>query len=184
MAATSKSNEQPKVLIPQLKINNSEESQTQSTNTKWKFLQPEYLKELVLENPYPLMNLMTSFWQEAEKLVEMTLSKKDKESKIISIFVKANDQIINLKLNDILWVEAYGDYVNFFTEKTRYLVHSTMKGIETKLPSEQFARVHRSFIIRQDKIDLIEESLIQIGKKLIPIGESYRNDLMSRLNII
>lgn len=129
------------------------------------------------ENPHPSRSFASSFWLSTDKQAK-------KESSLDSIFIKSNDQIINLKLNDVLWVEAYGDYVNFFTRETRYLVHATMKAVESKLPSTQFARVHRSFIVRFDKIDLIEESIVQINKKLIPIGESYRNEFFSQLNFL
>lgn len=128
-------------------------------------------------------NFSSLIFTEAKKLIEVAM-KAEGTAKVSSIFIKANDQIVNLKLSDVLWVEAYGDYVNFITEKTRYLVHATMKAIESRLPVDQFMRVHRSFIIRPDKIDLIEESLVQIGKKLIPIGESYRQNFFSRLNIL
>jgi len=144
----------------------------------------EDMRGSVVDLPNYTVNSTDWLLKEAEKLVEMAIAKKDSETTQNSIFIKANDQIINLKLSDVLWIEAYGDYVNFITEKTKYLVHSTMKAIENKLPIGQFTRVHRSFIIRQDKIDLIEESLIQIGKKLIPIGESYHKDFMSRLNLL
>jgi DNA-binding LytR/AlgR family response regulator len=184
MATNSNSKGQIKALNPRFTIHQSDENLAVLKIDNRNFMNADYLKALVLENPSPMMALLNTFWQEAEKLVDLTLAKKSKEPRIDSLFIKANDQIINLRLSEILWVEAYGDYVNFFTEKTRYLVHSTMKGIETKLPTDQFARVHRSFIVRPDKIDLIEESLIQIGKKLIPIGESYRNELMARLNIL
>ncbi|MBS1509001.1 MAG: response regulator transcription factor [Bacteroidetes bacterium] len=101
-----------------------------------------------------------------------------------SVFVKANNQVVKIMLQDILWVEAYGDYVSIFTDKDRYVIHATMKGIEGKLPSDQFLRVHRSFIIRVDKINAIEDTLIVIGKKLIPIGESFKTELMSRLKFL
>jgi DNA-binding LytR/AlgR family response regulator len=101
-----------------------------------------------------------------------------------SVFVKSNNQVVKIMLQDILWVEAYGDYVSIFTDKDRYVIHATMKGIEGKLPADQFLRVHRSFIIRIDKINAIEDTLIVIGKKLIPIGESFKNELMSRLKFL
>jgi len=167
-------------LTPRFTVHHTDDRQAQAGN----FPDVDFLKRLISENPSPLTALMHSWWQEAEQLVELALTKRERNRRMGSIFVKANDQIINLKLTDVLWVEAYGDYVNFVTEKNRYLVHSTMKGIENKLPADQFVRVHRSFIIRPDKIDLIEESVIQIGKKLVPIGESYRQELMSRLNLI
>jgi DNA-binding LytR/AlgR family response regulator len=98
------------------------------------------------------------------------------------MFVKANNQLINLNLSAINYVEAYGDYVNIFTEKDRYIVHGTMKEMQAKLPGDEFVRVHRSHIVRIDKINAIEETVIIIGKKLIPIGDSYRNLLMNQLS--
>ena len=148
------------------------------------FLDPYYTPDLDTARFQIEKNESKPLTTEPNVTSEMRVVKKVKDFHLNSLFIKANDQIINLKLDDVLWVEAYGDYINFVTEKTKYLVHSTMKSIEGRLPEEQFARVHRSFIIRPDKIDLIEESLIQIGKKLIPIGESYRQNLLSRLNIL
>lgn len=101
-----------------------------------------------------------------------------------AVFVKANNQIISIKLADINWIEAYGDYVNIFTARERFVVHGTMKGIEGKMPRDQFVRVHRSFIVRFDKIQAIEDAAVVIGQKVIPIGESYKPELFRRLNVL
>lgn len=101
-----------------------------------------------------------------------------------TVFVKSNGQMIGIKLNEILWLEAYGDYVNIYTSKDRFIVHGTMKAMDNKLPGEQFMRVHRSYIIRIDKIKAIEDTVIAIDKKLIPIGDSFRSDLLARLNVL
>ncbi|MBX7124698.1 MAG: LytTR family DNA-binding domain-containing protein [Cyclobacteriaceae bacterium] len=101
-----------------------------------------------------------------------------------SVFVKANNQILRVKLSDIQWIEAFGDYVNIYTLSDRLVIHGTMKGIEAKLPAQQFLRVHRSYIVRLDKITGMEDTLVLIGKKLIPVGDSYRSDLMSRLKFL
>ncbi len=101
-----------------------------------------------------------------------------------AVFVKVDSQLVKVRTSDILWVEAFGDYVNIFTETDRFIVHSTMKGMENKLPSDAFLRVHRSYIVRLDKIKAIEETVIIIGKKLIPIGDSYRSTLMKRLTML
>jgi DNA-binding LytR/AlgR family response regulator len=101
-----------------------------------------------------------------------------------AVFVKVDSQLVKVNTRDILWVEAFGDYVNVFTETNKYIVHSTMKGMENKLPSDSFLRVHRSYIVRVEKIKAIEETIIIIGKKLIPIGDSYRSTLMKRLNML
>lgn len=99
------------------------------------------------------------------------------------VFIKSNNQLVNLRLSDVQYIEAYGDYVNIHTEKDRYIVHGTMKAFESKL-NNNFLRVHRSFIVQLNRIQLIEDTLITIGKKLIPIGDSYRQELNNRLQLL
>ena len=102
------------------------------------------------------------------------------------IFVKANSKLVKLRLADIYFIEALKDYVVINTLEKRYTIHSTMKDIERKLGEEQFIRVHRSFIVRIDKIASIEYPNLQleIDKKLIPIGGSYKDELVNRINLI
>lgn len=102
------------------------------------------------------------------------------------IFVKTNSKLIKINTKDIYYIEALKDYVVIHTADTRYTVHSTMKDIETKMGTEDFIRVHRSFIIRLDKIATIEypNLTLENNKKVIPIGGSYREDLSSRINLI
>jgi DNA-binding LytR/AlgR family response regulator len=102
------------------------------------------------------------------------------------IFVKSNSRLIKLKTEDIYFVEALKDYVVINALNSRYTIHSTMKDIESKLPSEDFVRVHRSFIVRLDKIAAIEQPnlILENDKKVIPIGGSYKDDLNSRLNMV
>ena len=59
-----------------------------------------------------------------------------------------------------------------------------MKSIVERLPSNEFMRVHRSFIVRLDRITSIEDNTIVAGDKLIPVGKSYRSKLSGRLNLI
>lgn len=102
------------------------------------------------------------------------------------IFVKSNSRLVKLNTTDIYFVEALKDYVVINTLNTRYTIHSTMKDIEKKLPSESFLRVHRSFIVRLDKIAAIEQPnlILENDKKVIPIGGSYKDELSNRINLI
>lgn len=134
-----------------------------------------------LVKPVSMERLMTAIGRAKQKI---NSSESDSSAFADSIFVKANHQIVKLKLDEILYIEAYGDYVSIQTEKDRYIVHGTMKGIECKLPPAQFARVHRSHIVGLNRINAIEDTLITIGKKHIPIGETYKNDLMRRLPML
>lgn len=100
------------------------------------------------------------------------------------IFVKSESQLVKINTKEILCIEALADYVEIYTLKNKFIVHSTMKGIEKKLPANDFMRVHRSFIIRLDKIESIDENTVIIKDKLIPIGGSYRKKLMEQINLV
>ena len=110
---------------------------------------------------------------------------ENKDSKDI-LFVKSNSRLIKVKSSDIYFLEALKDYVVINTSSARYTIHSTMKEIMKKLPSADFIRVHRSFIVRIDKIVAIEPPnlILEEDKKLIPIGGSYKDDLAKHLNIV
>lgn len=110
---------------------------------------------------------------------------ENKDGKDI-IFVKSNSRLVKVRTEDIYFIEALKDYVVINTSNTRYTVHSTMKDIEKKLPSNEFIRVHRSFIVRIDKIVAIDHAnlIIEDDKKQIPIGGSFKDDLVKRLNMI
>ncbi|MCF8257168.1 MAG: response regulator [Flavobacteriales bacterium] len=102
------------------------------------------------------------------------------------IFVKSNSRLVKVKTTDISHVEALKDYVIIHTSSGKYTVHSTMKDISDKLSSNEFQRVHRSYIVRVDKISAIEQSnlVMDDDKKIIPIGGSYKDDLVSRLKFV
>jgi two-component system, LytTR family, response regulator LytT len=124
--------------------------------------------------------------KEVEKERDLLYSLVEGKEQHEFIFVKANSKLVRLKLNDIYFVEALKDYVVINTGEKRYTVHSTMKDIEKKLGDDQFIRVHRSFIVRLDKIASIEYPNLQLekDKKLIPIGGSYKDDLVKKINLI
>lgn len=98
------------------------------------------------------------------------------------VFLKDKSILYKIAYSDILCLESSGDYVKVHTVNKVYLVHSTLKALESKLPRD-FVRVHRSNIISIPHIDRIEENLVYVGKKAVPVSESHWNDLTSRLNI-
>lgn len=100
--------------------------------------------------------------------------------------VKNKSTFIKLDPEDILYVEALKDYVVVNTKDTRYTIHSTMKEIEKKMPTDIYARVHRSYIVQIDAIEKIEYHMITLKgvKKEIPVGGSYREPLKNTLNYL
>ena len=101
-----------------------------------------------------------------------------------SVFIKTNSMLHKINTNDILWIEALGDYAILNTLKKKHTIHCTLKSIESVLAADKFIRVHRSFIISIDKIDAIEDTVVIINEKLIPVGAVHRENLMKRLKFL
>lgn len=99
-------------------------------------------------------------------------------------FVKQQTKLVQIFFNDIIYIEALADYVNIHTAQKRFTILSTMKAMESQLPSNDFMRVHRSFIVRLDKIREIEENTIALDGKLIPVSRYSKEDLIKRINLI
>ncbi|MEO9571409.1 MAG: LytTR family DNA-binding domain-containing protein [Polaribacter sp.] len=100
------------------------------------------------------------------------------------IYVSVDRRLVRINIPEIYFVEAKGDYISIKTEKKNYIVHSTLKKIEDKLPSSLFLRIHRSFIINTSQIIDIEDNSVLIKKSVIPISRSNKSELMKRLNLL
>ncbi len=101
-----------------------------------------------------------------------------------SFFVKKGSMLVKVYLDNIVWIQAMDNYVIIQTNTDQFVIHSTMKDIEMKLPNNKFLRVHRSYIIPIDKIGVLDENTVLIGDKTIPIGKSYKDAFMARLNFL
>ena len=112
-------------------------------------------------------------------------AKSEKEPSIQSDFyVNIDRRLIKIDLASIYLIEAKGDYIHIKTEDKNYVVHSTLKKIENKLPSSLFLKVHRSFIINLKKIVDIEDNSVLIKKDVVPVSRSNRPELMKRLDLL
>lgn len=100
------------------------------------------------------------------------------------LYINIDRRLIKLKFNEIMVIEAKGDYIDIKTEKETYHVHTTLKKIKEKLPEKIFLQIHRSYIINFNKIIDIEDNSVLIGKNVIPISRSNRPELMRRLNLL
>jgi DNA-binding LytR/AlgR family response regulator len=100
------------------------------------------------------------------------------------VFIKDNGVLKRINVEDILFLEAMGDYVKVHTSQKFHVLHATLKSIEEKLPASKFIRVHRSYIVSINKIDFIQEGVISIGKGTVPVADTYRSTLNKRLNLL
>jgi len=98
------------------------------------------------------------------------------------LMVKVEYSTIRVNLEDILYIEGLKDYVKIYTDGKLVLTKTTMKNIMEKLPADRFFRVHKSYIVSIDKIEMIENSRIVIGNQRIPIGESFRTSFFGIVN--
>lgn len=94
------------------------------------------------------------------------------------IFVKSDQGLQKLNLNDILYIEGLKDYVSIYTIKERIISLQVMKNMESVLPSNRFRRIHRSYIVALDQIDRIERNKVLIGDNDLPIGETYKDTFL------
>ena len=100
------------------------------------------------------------------------------------VFIRDNGILKRLLIEDIHFLEAMGDYVKVFTHQRFHAIHTTLKTVEEKLPPNKFLRVHRSYIVALNKIEKIEEGVIVINSKPVPVADAYRSTLNKRLNIL
>jgi DNA-binding LytR/AlgR family response regulator len=100
------------------------------------------------------------------------------DPKISTIFVNADYSLVKIKTEEIMFIEGLKDYVkiNLNSSNKPIVTRMTMKAIEEKLPSSDFFRVHKSFIVSLDKIESIRNLKIKIGNAQIPISESYSEE--------
>ena len=94
-------------------------------------------------------------------------------------FIKTENRMEKVRYADVLYIEGMGDYWRIITHTRKIMTLMNYKKLEELLPQSQFMRVHKSFIIAVDKIENIERNRIRIADRLIPIGETYREQFFT-----
>lgn len=97
------------------------------------------------------------------------------------LFLKIDKKFIKIGIADILYIESLKDYVRVHTRDGAYVTYQSLTEITEKLPTGQFARVHRSYTIALDKINGIDGNCVDIGGKLIPVSREHRQDVFRKL---
>jgi two-component system LytT family response regulator len=137
-----------------------------------------------------LTNQQSHLTSEFSKIVEKAKSVSTKNNHMNGnptlefVFLKKDTILNKVYLKDIQWIEALGDYARLHTHESNYVLHTTLKVLEQKLPADKFLRIHRSFIIQLEQIRNIDDNVVAIGDKLIPVGHLYKDDFIKRLNLL
>ena len=97
------------------------------------------------------------------------------------VFIKTDNKLVKLFYHDILFVEALQNYVTIHTTNKKYITYLTFKSMEESLPSDQFIKVHKSYLVSVNKIESIEGNCIRIGSHEIPISRTIKEEVMEKL---
>lgn len=103
------------------------------------------------------------------------------ETKDDYIFIKADNKLVKLAYNDIVFVEALQNYVAIHTAEKKFITYLTFKSIEESLPADLFIKVHKSYLVAVQKISSIEGNEIIAGTHHIPISRNLKDEVMERL---
>ena len=98
------------------------------------------------------------------------------------LFVKSDGRLVRIDIEDLEYIETVGDYVLFKTSSSQFMVHSSLKNIDSRIQHPNLMKIHRSYIINLSKIIDIQDNSVLIGKKIIPISRAHRSKLWKRLD--
>ena len=124
------------------------------------------------------------------KAVDKAMTNKEIEQKLQhnttaesgSLLIKADRKLYKVKHADILYLQAYGDYVKIFTEQGMLMPKEKLQELVQKLPQRDFMQVHRSYVVALSRIEFIEGNLLRLGEENIPISNKYRQLVMDYFN--
>jgi DNA-binding LytR/AlgR family response regulator len=108
----------------------------------------------------------------------------DSESSFM--FVKDGTRLVKVRWSDILYIEGLKDYVTIHTRDQKIVTLQRLKTLEGQLPPEKFMRIHNSYIVALDAIDVVHKNEVQVGKAMLPISDSYRKafrDFVARRHV-
>jgi two-component system, LytTR family, response regulator len=120
------------------------------------------------------------FMQSIDKVFELFANRFNAEAseKIYKrdyVFVKTEYKLQRVDFEDMLYIEGMKEYLRIHTKTERIMTLTTFKNMEGQLPSSNFFRVHKSYIVALNKIDSVEKNRITIGEHIIPISDTYRD---------
>ncbi len=116
------------------------------------------------------------FKKSIDRFLGQTVAPPVKEEKKY-FYIKVNGSLVKLFFADVLYAQSMKDYIKIVTTGSSYLTHLTMKSLLELLPENMFRRVHRSYIVNLEQIEVIHKTSVIIGKSEIPLGENYKSGL-------
>ena len=125
-----------------------------------------------LLKPYSFERFVQAVNKAVKRISDKVISVKDIVPDFI--FVKTDYRLVKIMLSDILYIEGMRDYRCIHTSNGKIMTQQTFGSFEELLPSSQFVRIHKSYMVALSKIESVEKHRVKIGKELLPVSESYR----------
>lgn len=121
------------------------------------------------------------FLKAVNKVVQARKQENTTDKTEAFISLKADKKVYRVAVTDILHLEALGDYVRVTTNESQYVVNETLRDLLQQLPPNNFLRVHKSFAVAKNRISFLEGNYIRVGSRDIPIGATYREEVLTQL---
>jgi DNA-binding LytR/AlgR family response regulator len=118
---------------------------------------------------------------ETQIVISKQVEIKETSVKNDYIFVRSERKMVKINFDEILYVESLSDYIKIHTIDAVLVTRETISNLEMKLPSLQFLRIHRSYIVNLKKIDSYTNEFIEIEKNAIPISRTYKENVLKKL---
>ena len=113
----------------------------------------------------------------AKEFIDLKTNRKQVET-VDYFFIKSNQKIEKILINDILYIEGMANYIIIHTGKQKYIAYLTFKGIEEKLPANQFVRIHRSYLIAINAIKSVSTEEAVLPGIILPISKNHKDRVM------
>jgi DNA-binding LytR/AlgR family response regulator len=140
-----------------------------------------------LSKPFKKLDLKNALALASDRILAEKSEPQNQPDKFVlndRIFVRHNEVMVKIIIADILYLEADRNYCNVCTKHNIYLLVNTLKNMEDKLPTEQFQRIHRSFIVNINHVDEVAQNHITVENKILPLSKELRKDLLDRLRLV
>lgn len=140
-----------------------------------------------LSKPFKKLDLRNAVELASDRILAEKNEPQNNTSKFVlndRIFVRLNDIMVKIIIEDIHYLEADRNYCQVFTKNNTYLLVNTLKNMEDKLPSEVFQRIHRSYIVNLNHVDEVAQNHITVQNKILPLSKELRKDLLDRLRMV
>lgn len=150
-----------------------------SAETKYAFKAFEYAAIDYLQKPIEKERFIIAV---ERALLEHKLRTEMIEDRGEFIFVKSNLKKRKVYLKKLKYIQALGDYVKLITEDDSLVVLSTMKSFERELPTDEFLRIHKSYIVNLRKVEKFNSKVVELGAEVLPLSRNRKSQLIEALS--